>query len=842
MVIIDRTEIVGRAKSKTALVDALSRYNTLNHTAQVDFNKYGEKDGVGFQSVTEKFVDNFILSVLVPEYNTKNGSNVFVGSQNRTIRELLRFNGLENCKVKAIGFSRIANPSVELINVMPNRNANADCKTYFIQQFKIACPNIDYSKAFNFIRNEKYKALGFFLKDFDVTLDYSGSFNKNEVIDYLVGTKNFKVEGGNDFASRVIVDNNKMVGQNCLTYMETVDGITTRQKIYNKMVQMLECKSVRSSVGCHWKDWVCQENTRLATARDKSTERGLTRAEVTFYVKDGKIPTEEEIESVLFKIVEYIPKELVFSTPYSAVWKSYCESFKHSLVCIDRYQNIGVVVYSYNELTENISGFYHENWSEKEKWCLEKLTLNGNLPLDVIDIATISKTIQSGVNGSKRKLSEIIEITGSRYFKVNPNKSSRFTTRLVSKNGCYSFNVGTIELNSTLLNKAGFGEHVNCLPFLAKSKANGNNKTGATLERVDILEVKLGGRIRNRITKDSLKQRVLEEAQKIEEIRRPLLAKLSKAEESLKLIKSYTEKFTTTRTLHLRNMDFGGYQVEAARKQNTKYGASYRLLVNVGDDLAVVWANSYINEILFNLSEDSQNVALDKKSGFLLFYNKPLAVLTITGRGINLHGHTTVYCTFKVEIEEQASLSLIKYQTEQQILNWKEEIAKTENSSGEIQILPIENLIPYKECRNLIVLPLESVHRLDSIGYVIHYGVKKMVVKLSGSFYQAGEDLQRKELELTDNCYIKIIRIRTNKISRIKFAECKIYTTQNYWTAFVNYAKVPIFSKFDGQTCIVDVKYMEHKNLKRKILLTDQGEVFKLKKSKLEDNIEPGYY
>ena len=43
-----------------------------------------------------------------------------------------------------------------------------------------------------------------------------------------------------------------------------------------------------------------------------------------------------------------------------------------------------------------------------------------------------------------------------------------------------------------------------------------------------------------------------------------------------------------------------------------------------------------------------------------------------------------------------------------------------------------------------------------------------MVVKLSGSFYQAGEDLQRKELELTDNCYIKIIRIRTNKISRIK--------------------------------------------------------------------------
>ena len=842
MVIIEKADIVGRSKARTVLLDALARSNALNCTGQVDFNKYGKKDGVGFEKVTDKFVDNFILGVLVPEYNTKHGSNAFVGSQNRTIRELLIFNGLENCKVKAIGFSRIENPSLELISAMPNRDANVDCKTYFLQQFKIACPNLDYSKALNFIRSETYKALGFFLKDFDVTLDYSGSFDKKEVIEYLVGTKNFKVEGGNDFASRVIVDNNKMVGQNCLTYMETVDGITTRQKIYNKMVQMLECKSVRSSVGCHWKDWVCQQNTRLATARDKSTERGLTRAEVTFYVKDGEIPSEEEIESVLFKIVEYIPKELVFSTPYSAVWKSYCESFKHSLVCIDRYQNIGLVVYSYNELTENISGFYHENWSEKENWCLEKLTLNGNLPLDVIDISTISKILQSRVNGSKRKLKEILEITGTRYFKVNPNKSSRFTTRLVSKNGCYSFNVGTVELNSSLLSKAGFDEQVNCLPFLAKSKASGKSKAGSTLEKVELLEIKLGGRFRDRITKDSIKQRVLEEAKKIEEIRRPLLVKLSKAEERLKLIKTYTEKFSTERTFHLRDMDFGSYQVEAARKQNTRYGESFRLLVKIEDELALVWANSYINTALLNLSEDSEKLALDKKSGFLVLYNKPLAVLTITGRGYNVHGNTTVYCTFKVEIEEEASLSAMKSRTEHQISNWKEEITKTDTCSEEVQILPLENLIPYKECRNLIGLPLESVHKIESIGYVKHYGVIKMVVKISGTLYQAGEDLQRKVVELTDNSYIKIVKIRTNKISRIKFAECKIYSQQNYWTAFVDYAKVPMFSKFDGKTCIVDVKCVEHKNLKRKVLLTDQGEVFKLKKSKLEDNIEPGYY
>ncbi len=69
------------------------------------------------------------------------------------------------------------------------------------------------------------------------------------------------------------------LAENCLTYMETIENVTTRCNIYNKMVQMLECKGVRDSVGCHWKDWVSQDDTRLARARDESDQRVLTRAE-----------------------------------------------------------------------------------------------------------------------------------------------------------------------------------------------------------------------------------------------------------------------------------------------------------------------------------------------------------------------------------------------------------------------------------------------------------------------------------------------------------------------------------------------------------------------------------
>ena len=50
-----------------------------------------------------------------------------------------------------------------------------------------------------------------------------------------------------------------------------------------------------------------------------------------------------------------------------------------------------------------------------------------------------------------------------------------------------------------------------------------------------------------------------------------------------------------------------------------------------------------------------------------------------------------------------------------------------------------------------------------------------------------------------------------------------------------------MLSKFDGSTCIVDVRTVVVKGTKRKLLLTNTGEVFKLKKSKLEERIKPGF-
>ena len=51
-----------------------------------------------------------------------------------------------------------------------------------------------------------------------------------------------------------------------------------------------------------------------------------------------------------------------------------------------------------------------------------------------------------------------------------------------------------------------------------------------------------------------------------------------------------------------------------------------------------------------------------------------------------------------------------------------------------------------------------------------------------------------------------------------------------------------MLSNQDGSTCIVDdVRSVDVKSINRKLLLTDKGDVYKLKKSKLETTIKPGF-
>ena len=78
-------------------------------------------------------------------------------------------------------------------------------------------------------------------------MDYGGSFDKYNVIEHLTDSENFREQGSmknGEQYPQSIIDNDAMVGKNCLTFIENIDGFTTQQKVNNKMVQMIEFKSV----------------------------------------------------------------------------------------------------------------------------------------------------------------------------------------------------------------------------------------------------------------------------------------------------------------------------------------------------------------------------------------------------------------------------------------------------------------------------------------------------------------------------------------------------------------------------------------------------------------------
>ena len=120
-------ELCGRSKNATRMIENVVKHNALNKTGRINYNKGGIKDGVGFQPCSDKFVDNFILRVLVADYLIQKNRYVEVGSINRTICAMLKRSGLEKCKVKAIFLSCANVIPAEMLTKMLFRNDDEEC-------------------------------------------------------------------------------------------------------------------------------------------------------------------------------------------------------------------------------------------------------------------------------------------------------------------------------------------------------------------------------------------------------------------------------------------------------------------------------------------------------------------------------------------------------------------------------------------------------------------------------------------------------------------------------------------------------------------------------------------
>ena len=100
-----------------------------------------------------------------------------------------------------------------------------------------------------------------------------------------------------------------------------------------------------------------------------------------------------------------------------------------------------------------------------------------------------------------------------------------------------------------------------------------------------------------------------------------------------------------------------------------------------------------------------------------------------------------------------------------------------------------------------------------------------------GSF-QAGDDLENK--------IVKVLQTKLNKSNR-KFACCDIYkkgTGACLWSIRTHQYLMILMEEI----VFVDVRTVDVKGQKRKLLMLDGGEISRMKKCKLEAFIKLGYY
>ena len=136
---------------------------------------------------------------------------------------------------------------------------------------------------------------------------------------------------------------------------------------------------------------------------------------------------------------------------------------------------------------------------------------------------------------------------------------------------------------------------------------------------------------------------------------------------------------------------------------------------------------------------------------------------------------------------------------------------------------------------------------MDGWGFVKHYGTERLVISLDGKIYQAGDNLEENINDLKYPCKIKIKKIRTNDKRHVKYAVCSVYEKDD-WTAYLDYSKMdflPDEKMGRGDTCILDIRTVNFRGKKRKLLLTKREEdeeavVYRLRKPKLEEKIKVG--
>ena len=243
------------------------------------------------------------------------------------------------------------------------------------------------------------------------------------------------------------------------------------------------------------------------------------------------------------------------------------------------------------------------------------------------------------------------------------------------------------------------------------------------LFRVDILDVKIpessgsknGGAVKSE-RKQHWEKVAREVANDIRESLKPFEGAIAEKQNKLLLLDYYSSAFSNNKIIHLKNLPLGSYNVMAMRETQTQFGEKYIMLVttDLNGTLGLCYSNKEIERFIReNLTGEQKEKIRDPKRNYLTLFEKPLAVLNITGWGRTPQRNVIVYCNLTLPAEmEKDSIKSLREQITRETQEEKSKMACVDSTMplDSSPVLAREEMVPYKHMQNLAELPLGSTH------------------------------------------------------------------------------------------------------------------------------------
>ena len=532
-VIEESTNNVVPSKYHEVILRSLQADKYLGDIKDVNINKYSTSKSHLLVSVSEIFCDNIMLYKIMKKEDTiRENNQLLLNTNNRKITNLeikecfskggLVLNALD-VKIKHVISANSENTKSYILSRV-NKNLKIDDK---IATFKVSLSDLKLGaiieKIPSILINLEEK--GFFILDVDITQDFKGSFDENDVK---------KIFEDHEF---LLLDS---FSNTCVSCIHD----DCRIKVYNKTACQFKSPGLTVNFGSNLFNYLNCTQERLGKSFEETIEEGLIRIEITSNSFNKGLSMLEQIKMCLTDLT-------IYYTPSYLQLKSLTDEIKQTVCILDREQQKYYFCYYCDSSTNKFIGYSSSKCKFTEtsyKLILSMFSIKG-IPTIFIDIQE-KKPTKIMLRTFIKDKGETIITSSSSMFSVLAKDISKYKLDRTGIN--FTTLYKTYKINSAPLFDIKEIENISDLSIKICNKRNLNKLIEKEQINRQVAEIEN--------TKDLRKKEITEELCRNKE-----KCFISKTElDTLKLINKKTNKYKTSLLSGLKNetiLEIRGYEI-----------------------------------------------------------------------------------------------------------------------------------------------------------------------------------------------------------------------------------------------------------------------------------------